>query len=380
MKALLMHRDRDFDPAADQPPNAAELTQDLELDTLLDAMAAGDPFLLGVARSGVLASLHDPEAIVYRQRVLADCLRHPDVVRELYAIAEEAVLREKKIWAGVFGDRYPEGLLHRSVQVLQLFMGLIRRIRLIADVHRAQFESEGFAAFFGMIEHELDDTYLASIEKHLQAPGVPGGRADQRPARDRQQGHAVRPAQPPAPAAGLEGPDPPRPHRLRVAAARSRRGRRPGAGGAAGPGDQPGRHRARPVHRPHPQLLHDAAHRAGLLRRLPQPARPAGRDGRTDLLPRRVVGRARAVRPRAVRRVAGPDDGRPGRGERPGRRWEAPRDRHGRQPGRQVDIPAERRPGPADDPVRHVRGRGGLPRQTRPPASSRTSSARRTPP
>ena len=168
MKALLMHRDRDFDPAADQPPNAAELTQDLELDTLLNAMAAGDPFLLDVARSGVLASLHDPVAIVYRQRVLADCMRHPDVVRELYAIAEEAVLREKKIWAGVFGDRYPEGLLHRSVQVLQLFMGLIRRIRLIADAHRAQFESEGFAAFFGTIEHELDDTYLASIDRHLK--------------------------------------------------------------------------------------------------------------------------------------------------------------------------------------------------------------------
>jgi hypothetical protein len=168
MKALLMHRDRDFDPGADLPPNAEDLTQDLELDTLFGAMAAGDPFLLGVARSGVLASLHDPEAIVYRQRVLADCLRHPDVVRELYAIAEEAVLREKKIWAGVFGDRYPEGLLHRSVQVLQLFMGLMRRIRLIADVQRAQFESEGFAAFFAMIEHELDDTYLASIEQHLK--------------------------------------------------------------------------------------------------------------------------------------------------------------------------------------------------------------------
>ncbi len=168
MKALLMHRDRDFDPDADLPPNAQDLTQDLELDILLAAMAGGDPFLLGVARSAVLTGERDPDVIVYRQRILADCLEHPAVVRELYGIAEEAVLREKKIWAGVFGDRYPEGLLHRSVQVLQLFVTLLRRIRGIADEQAGAFASEGFRAFFAMIERELDDAYIASIEEHLR--------------------------------------------------------------------------------------------------------------------------------------------------------------------------------------------------------------------
>jgi hypothetical protein len=40
------------------------LTKDLELDTLFDAMALGDAFLLKVAKKAVLAGLHEPEAIL----------------------------------------------------------------------------------------------------------------------------------------------------------------------------------------------------------------------------------------------------------------------------------------------------------------------------
>ena len=77
MKAFLMYRDRDFDVDADPPPGATALTQDLGLDTLFGAMAAGDRFLFGVARSAVLASLDAPDAIRYRQQLLADCVAQP---------------------------------------------------------------------------------------------------------------------------------------------------------------------------------------------------------------------------------------------------------------------------------------------------------------
>ena len=41
MKAYLMHPGRDFDTGQKFPPNAKALTQDLELTTLLNAMAGG---------------------------------------------------------------------------------------------------------------------------------------------------------------------------------------------------------------------------------------------------------------------------------------------------------------------------------------------------
>jgi len=74
VKVFLTHRDQDFDLQQALPPNEEALTQDLELNTLFNAMALEDAFLFDVAKKAVLSSLVDPETIVYRQHVLADCL------------------------------------------------------------------------------------------------------------------------------------------------------------------------------------------------------------------------------------------------------------------------------------------------------------------
>ena len=75
MKAFLMDAGRDFDIGADLPVNAPDLTVDLGLDILLDAMAAGDTFLRKAAEHGLHSGLASPAAIVYRQHVLAANIR-----------------------------------------------------------------------------------------------------------------------------------------------------------------------------------------------------------------------------------------------------------------------------------------------------------------
>jgi hypothetical protein len=98
VKAYLLFRDQDFDFEADLPPGHQDLIQDLELTTLLQAMAAGDKFLYGVSAKVLLACLDDPEAICYRQRVLADCLAQPEVIRQMYAVATAALDDRRHIW------------------------------------------------------------------------------------------------------------------------------------------------------------------------------------------------------------------------------------------------------------------------------------------
>jgi hypothetical protein len=166
MKAFLMHPDQDVDLQRELPPHQAALTQDLELNTLFDAMAGGDQFLYEVAERAVLSSLKDPEAIRYRQQVLGDCLQQPAIVRELYGIAVEAIQRERKIW-GVFMHS-PDTILHHSLQVLELFVGILKRLRAIADNQAGSFRSEGFMRFFAMLATELDDAYFMAVEAHLQ--------------------------------------------------------------------------------------------------------------------------------------------------------------------------------------------------------------------
>ena len=174
MKAFLMHRDCDVDLASDLPPAADAVTQDLELGTLLAAMAAGDDFLLGRARRAVLSSLANPDAIIYRQQVLTDAIAHPDVVREIYDIAVTAIMSEKRAFFGLLSTS-PDAIMYRSVQVLEMFTGMLKRLRAVADEHAASFRSEGFTRFFGMLTSELDDDYLHLVEGHLKELGFRRG-------------------------------------------------------------------------------------------------------------------------------------------------------------------------------------------------------------
>jgi len=69
-------------------------------------MARGDSLLFEISKRALISSLTDTRAITYRQEVLADCLSHPEMFREMYALAMEAITAERKIWQP-FGDTPP---------------------------------------------------------------------------------------------------------------------------------------------------------------------------------------------------------------------------------------------------------------------------------
>jgi MutS domain V len=167
VKSLLLYRDRDFDLEAPQPPGAEDVVQDLELEVLCRTMAAGDAFLLSVARKALFSLLTDVDAVLYRQHVLRDCLANPAVVRGLYNLAVETIERERKeYWGLVSGN--PGFLLRRSVSVLTMFVEMLRRLRREAETHGPRFRSQGFAGLFAILRRELDESYLASVEAHLR--------------------------------------------------------------------------------------------------------------------------------------------------------------------------------------------------------------------
>jgi len=189
MKAFLMHRDRDFDPqqllarrekelrpyrSNEQglelqqllPWNEAALRQDLGLDVVCSVMAAGDRFLFEVAQVAILSSLTDPDVIRYRQDAYADCAKNAQVIRDMYQIAIDGIEGERKNFWSYFA-RYPSGILHRAVEVLQTFVSVLKRLRRIADQHADKFRSEAFSTLVSMLKSELSDDYFDAIESHL---------------------------------------------------------------------------------------------------------------------------------------------------------------------------------------------------------------------
>lgn len=166
MKAHLLFRDRDFDLAQPLPAQAEELSLDLGLTPLFDAMAGEDEVIRDAARRIVLNGLSDRDAIGYRQDILRDALAHREVVRQIYALAVTAIERERKNYFSLMVGN-PSIILHRSVEVLAMFVEILSQLRKLADAEADRFRSEGFRTFFAMLLRELDDDYFAEIRQHL---------------------------------------------------------------------------------------------------------------------------------------------------------------------------------------------------------------------
>jgi DNA mismatch repair ATPase MutS len=178
-----MYRDRDFDQLpeslsrypyrdSDASPkllsNEETLMQDLELNTLFNAMASEDKFLFQAAKQAILAGLEsDVETILYRQAVLKDCLRNYSAVKSIYNVAVEVIENKSRQWWSVT-SKYPGGVLYGAVELLKLFTSALGTLRRIADQHAPQFQSKGFTVLLAMLKAELTDEYLGTIKTRLK--------------------------------------------------------------------------------------------------------------------------------------------------------------------------------------------------------------------
>jgi DNA mismatch repair ATPase MutS len=178
MKVRLLHPDRDFDLRPRLPWQLTALTNDdLELGRLYGAMAAGDSFLLDTAKTVVPLSVTDPDVIIYRQQVLADCVTNRTVVQSMYDIASavDGVELRHKVFLGGLKSRDPQLMLRRSVRILELLTATLRQLRSLSDQYAGQFRSTGFRQLFAMLGEQLSDDYLARVDEYLSEFKLPRG-------------------------------------------------------------------------------------------------------------------------------------------------------------------------------------------------------------
>jgi DNA mismatch repair ATPase MutS len=167
VKARLLYHDQDFDFQTEPRPGHEDLIQDLELSTLLAAMAGGDKFLFDTSTKVLLTSLSDPEAIRYRQRVLADCIAEPDIIRQMYGIAVAALQDRRGVW-GFLSSQFPSSILSGAINQLQVLIARLRELRQVADSHAGKFSSDGLTTLFHTLQRELDDDYFETLNGHLR--------------------------------------------------------------------------------------------------------------------------------------------------------------------------------------------------------------------
>lgn len=173
MKAYLLYDGKDFNPKEQNALDTLQLSSDGEFPSLFSAMAGEDAFIYDTAKELMFAPLQTSEEVLYRQEILSDCMKNPGLIREMYALAKEAVEKKEGEYWGL-NSQYVAFMLTTAIRLLQVYSEMLRELRILAD-GAAGFSSQGMRRLFATLHEELSDEYIKTIQKNLEELKFPDG-------------------------------------------------------------------------------------------------------------------------------------------------------------------------------------------------------------
>jgi hypothetical protein len=145
----------------------ARALDDLDFDPILDAMSHGDRFLRDVARTLLSAgSKGEPATVAYRQEALRDALRNPQWIRSMYDLVVDTCEQRRRFYISVY-HLLPGSVLHDARSALRMLVDALRRTRDMAAEAAPALTSPAFTRFVSRLQHDLDEPYLAAVERQL---------------------------------------------------------------------------------------------------------------------------------------------------------------------------------------------------------------------
>ncbi len=175
MKAHLLFADKDPEQTAELPRHSADLRRDLDLDTIVDAMAAGDDLVRDVCLRCFLADPIDIPDVRYRQQILRDVLAHPEQARALYRLANDAAEVKRRIRVGLFNRDHPTWILRSAISLLTELTTALKGLREFSQAYGQTFASSGLHELLTVIDRDLGDEYVIDLDDHLRRLKFPSG-------------------------------------------------------------------------------------------------------------------------------------------------------------------------------------------------------------
>ncbi|MEA5052056.1 MAG: hypothetical protein VB093_01240 [Propionicimonas sp.] len=166
MRVLLMHPERDADRETALPEDRDDLARDLDLEPLWETMAGGDRLLRTIVEQTMLNPLVELPAIRWRLDVLADALRHPAMIQELYDLANQGLKAQRGAW--LWSGRTASSLLSRSTQIVAAALPTLRALRQFAERTTSQVRSPGLQNLCSRLCAELGEDYLTEVADQVR--------------------------------------------------------------------------------------------------------------------------------------------------------------------------------------------------------------------
>ena len=166
MNVRLLYRDHNF-IMQETGFGQKALTDDLEMECILSAMADGDKLIHDVCANLLFHPLQTADEIRYRQNVLADCIRNPRAVRELYSITIDTQKRKSESWSWLSASQFLSSNFSNAINLLKIYSEMLLKLRNTVGRDTQKFQSEGWTQFSQMLWQELDDNYFSQINALL---------------------------------------------------------------------------------------------------------------------------------------------------------------------------------------------------------------------
>jgi hypothetical protein len=170
------YHDRPVSEWSALPRNARELCDDLQLETLFEALSGGDDCIYLIARRELLNATRNTTATIrHRRRIVRDTIANPDLVRSLYVTASNALRESGKPHLDQAIADHPERAIAWAAEVLAVLVPQMERLAEIARIAGAMFEAPGLRPLLTMLRAGVTPEFLESLPAFASALQARGG-------------------------------------------------------------------------------------------------------------------------------------------------------------------------------------------------------------
>jgi DNA mismatch repair ATPase MutS len=151
--------------------NKSEILQDFNLDIILKFMARNDEYIYRTARTVMTSPVADKDLIMYRQEIIADCVKNHDSILEIYELTS-SIIDEN--------ERYKEGskkmnssnlsdyaAAQNTLEQLSILVKGYEKIKSYLDSVHISFESRGLISFYDQLCEEYNDEFVKAVKDSI---------------------------------------------------------------------------------------------------------------------------------------------------------------------------------------------------------------------
>jgi len=141
-----------------------DLVKDLELGSIIGAIAQKDDLVARELSHVLLLSRADVNSIKYRQETVKDAIQNRNTILDMYKLTNNIIEETKR---AVFLVRYDdaESVVYKTASGLRLMIGALKGLRSI--IEGSGFSSEAFRGLVGSIDENADDSFILSAGELL---------------------------------------------------------------------------------------------------------------------------------------------------------------------------------------------------------------------